>query len=68
MYYVVDSYFSNFYREFLQFILRHYGHALQHGNKYIYQCMPRMLSLWLDFGSNVPDTGKKIIDVDVGTH
>ena len=42
-------------REFLQFIIRHYGHALEYGSKYIYQCMPRMLSLWLDFGSNVPD-------------
>lgn len=42
-------------REFLQFIIRHYGHALEYGSKYIYQCMPRMLSLWLDFGCNVPD-------------
>ena len=43
--------------EFLQFIIRHYGHALEYGSKYIYQCMPRMLSLWLDFGSTVPDGG-----------
>lgn len=46
-----------FCSEFLQFIIRHYGHALEYGSKYIYQCMPRMLTLWLDFGSNVPDTG-----------
>ena len=44
-----------FYREFLQFIIRHYGHALECGSKYIYQCMPRLLSLWLDFGSNISD-------------
>ena len=42
--------------EFLQFIIRHYGKALEFGNKYIYQCMPRMLTLWLDFGSSVPDS------------
>ena len=44
-----------FSREFLQFIVRHYGHALEFGNKYIYHCMPRMLSLWMDFGANIPE-------------
>ena len=48
----------NFYSEFLQFIIRHYGRALLYGNKYIYQCMPRMLTLWLDFGSVVSDSGE----------
>jgi serine/threonine-protein kinase ATR len=50
------------YSEFLQFIIRHYGHALEYGCKYLYQCMPRLLTLWLDFGCKVPDsvsTGKK---------
>ncbi|XP_065918364.1 serine/threonine-protein kinase ATR-like isoform X5 [Dysidea avara] len=41
--------------EFLQFVLRHYGSALRYGNKYIYQCMPRLLSLWLDFGAKVTE-------------
>ena len=41
--------------EFLQFVLRHYGNALRYGNKYIYQCMPRLLSLWLDFGAKVTE-------------
>lgn len=27
--------------------------ALQFGNQYIYQAMPRMLTLWLDFGAKV---------------
>ncbi|WVQ82128.1 hypothetical protein IAT38_004256 [Cryptococcus sp. DSM 104549] len=29
---------------------KYYYQALQHGVKYIYQTMPRMLTLWLDFG------------------
>ncbi|XP_064394848.1 serine/threonine-protein kinase ATR-like [Halichondria panicea] len=45
--------------EFLLFIVRHYGNTLQYGSKFLYQCMPRLLTLWLDFGSNVPDQGKK---------
>ena len=39
----------------MQFVLRHYGSALRYGNKYIYQCMPRLLSLWLDFGAKVTE-------------
>jgi hypothetical protein len=27
-----------------------FGQALQHGTKYIYQAMPRMLTIWLDTG------------------
>eukprot|EP00731_Ephydatia_muelleri_P024256 Em0016g527a len=49
--------------EFLQFIVRHYGHALEFGNKYIYHCMPRMLSLWMDFGANIPEGNKRNADV-----
>lgn len=45
--------------EFLQFIIRHYGHALEYGSTFIYQCMPRMLTLWLDFGHGVPSSGKR---------
>ena len=44
--------------EFLQFIIRHYGHALEYGCKYLYQCMPRLLTLWLDFGGKLPDSNK----------
>ncbi len=49
-----------FYRDFLLFIVRHYGNTLQYGSKYLYQCMPRMLTVWLDFGSNVPDQGGRL--------
>ena len=29
-----------------------------YGNKYIYQSMPRMLTLWLDYGSEVTESTK----------
>lgn len=32
--------------------------ALQFGNQYIYQAMPRLLSLWLDFGAKVCECEK----------
>ena len=43
-------------------MLLHYGETLRFGNKFIYQSMPRLLSLWLDFGAEmsdpVPSSGK----------
>jgi len=36
--------------EFIKFVIKHYGISLQYGSKYIYQSLPRLLSLWLDFG------------------
>lgn len=37
----------------IRYIVLYFGKALQYGNQYIYQAMPRMLSLWLDFGAKV---------------
>lgn len=37
----------------IRYIVLNFGKALQFGNQYIYQAMPRMLSLWLDFGAKV---------------
>ncbi|KAM9708676.1 serine/threonine-protein kinase ATR isoform 1-T1 [Menidia menidia] len=37
----------------IRYIVTYFGKALQFGNQYIYQAMPRMLSLWLDFGAKV---------------
>uniref|UniRef100_A0A8C9T6S1 Serine/threonine-protein kinase ATR n=1 Tax=Scleropages formosus TaxID=113540 RepID=A0A8C9T6S1_SCLFO len=37
----------------IRYIVTFFGKALQFGNQYIYQAMPRMLSLWLDFGAKV---------------
>ena len=44
--------------DFIPFVLKHYGQSLQFGNKFIYQSMPRLLSIWLDFGAKVPDQGR----------
>ncbi|XP_069419530.1 serine/threonine-protein kinase ATR [Ovis canadensis] len=37
--------------DLIRYILLHFGRSLQYGNQFIYQSMPRMLSLWLDFGA-----------------
>nr|XP_033814332.1 serine/threonine-protein kinase ATR isoform X1 [Geotrypetes seraphini] len=39
--------------DLIRYIVLHFGRSLQYGNQYIYQSMPRMLSLWLDFGAKV---------------
>ncbi|VDN16064.1 unnamed protein product [Dibothriocephalus latus] len=35
----------------LKVALEHYGEALACGNQFIYQSMPRFLTLWLDYGA-----------------
>ena len=45
--------------DFIPFVLKHYGQSLQFGNKFIYQSMPRLLTIWLDFGATVSDQGKR---------
>uniref|UniRef100_A0A667ZE05 Serine/threonine-protein kinase ATR n=1 Tax=Myripristis murdjan TaxID=586833 RepID=A0A667ZE05_9TELE len=42
----------------IRYIVTYFGKALQFGNQYIYQAMPRMLSLWLDFGAKVYECDK----------
>ncbi|XP_024119150.1 serine/threonine-protein kinase ATR isoform X2 [Oryzias melastigma] len=42
----------------IRYIVTFFGKALQYGNQYIYQAMPRMLSLWLDFGAKVCECEK----------
>uniref|UniRef100_A0AAY5ETL9 Serine/threonine-protein kinase ATR n=1 Tax=Electrophorus electricus TaxID=8005 RepID=A0AAY5ETL9_ELEEL len=43
----------------IRYIVTYFGkYALQFGNQYIYQAMPRMLTLWLDFGAKVYDVEK----------
>ena len=52
----------NFHFRFSEFVIHvvmNFGQSLHHSNQYIYQSMPRMLSLWLDFGSAVVDQEKK---------
>ncbi|KAF8560578.1 hypothetical protein P879_05106 [Paragonimus westermani] len=36
----------------LKAALTHYGLALSYGSQFIYQSMPRLLCLWLDYGTN----------------
>ncbi|KAL2098334.1 hypothetical protein ACEWY4_007541 [Coilia grayii] len=42
----------------IHYIIMYFGKALQFGNQYIYQAMPRMLSLWLDYGAKVYEVEK----------
>ncbi|XP_058471109.1 serine/threonine-protein kinase ATR isoform X2 [Solea solea] len=42
----------------IRYIVMYFGKALHYGNQYIYQAMPRMLSLWLDFGAKVCECEK----------
>lgn len=39
-------------------MVHHFGKSLMYGCEYIYQTVPRMLSIWLDLGENV-DTDEK---------
>ncbi|KAG2462678.1 ATR kinase, partial [Polypterus senegalus] len=39
--------------DLIRYIVLFFGKSLQFGNQYIYQSMPRMLTLWLDFGAKV---------------
>ena len=50
-------------RDFLQQLVTFFGQSLTYGNQYIYQSMPRMLTLWLDFGSEVVECEKKVNEV-----
>lgn len=47
--------FSNFFFRkvagYIPFIVKYYGKALQFGNRYLYQTLPRLLTVWLDFDS-----------------
>ncbi|BDA43155.1 Serine/threonine-protein kinase ATR at C-terminar half [Coccomyxa sp. Obi] len=36
--------------ELLPELLRNYGHAVEHGNRNIYQALPRMLTIWFEYG------------------
>ncbi|XP_041373194.1 serine/threonine-protein kinase ATR-like [Gigantopelta aegis] len=45
--------------EFIIYVVKYFGQSLQYGNQYIYQSMPRLLSLWLDYGTAVVESEKK---------
>ncbi|XP_076443272.1 serine/threonine-protein kinase ATR-like isoform X2 [Babylonia areolata] len=45
--------------DFASSMVRYFGNALKYGNQHIYQAMPRMLSLWLDYGATVSNAERK---------
>ncbi|XP_072266233.1 serine/threonine-protein kinase ATR [Pyxicephalus adspersus] len=51
--------------DLIRYIVHHFGRSLQYGNQFIYQSMPRMLSLWLDFGAKVYEWEKAAADCTV---
>lgn len=42
--------------------IKHFSRAIQCGSKYIYQTVPRVLTLWLDMGED-PEANTKDLDV-----
>lgn len=46
-------------REFITRVVQFFGLSLCYGNQYIYQSMPRMLSLWLDYGAETVDSSSQ---------
>uniref|UniRef100_A0A8D9BTK4 non-specific serine/threonine protein kinase n=2 Tax=Cacopsylla melanoneura TaxID=428564 RepID=A0A8D9BTK4_9HEMI len=52
---------SEFYTNHLEFFsqtVMYFGKSLSYGTEYIYQSMPRMISLWLDFGAQLSKDAK----------
>nr|XP_022332154.1 serine/threonine-protein kinase ATR-like isoform X2 [Crassostrea virginica] len=45
--------------EVVVFVVKHFWQSLRYGNQYIYQSLPRLLSLWLDYGASVVEAEKK---------
>ncbi|KAJ2120198.1 hypothetical protein IW147_005269 [Coemansia sp. RSA 720] len=35
------------------YVVRHYGRTLMHGARYLFRALPRLLTVWLDFGANI---------------
>ncbi|XP_060578307.1 serine/threonine-protein kinase ATR-like [Ruditapes philippinarum] len=45
--------------EFVVHVVKNLATSLRYGNQFIYQSLPRLLSLWLDFGTSVVDQEKR---------
>ena len=45
--------------------IKHFSKAIQCGSKYIYQTVPRVLTLWLDMGEDTDAIPK---DLDIANH
>ena len=51
--------------EFILHVVMNLGQSLQYGCQYIYQSMPRMLSLWLDYGAELAAAEKHRNDTHI---
>lgn len=53
------------FMEILHEVLRNYGKSVLHGHKHIYQSMPRMLTIWFEYGNycsaNPAPSGNKVV-------
>ena len=49
-------------REVILRVVSNFGQSLLHGGQYIYQSMPRLLTLWLDYGTEVMEYEKSKSD------
>eukprot|EP00058_Branchiostoma_floridae_P009059 XP_002594547.1 hypothetical protein BRAFLDRAFT_104468 [Branchiostoma floridae] len=49
--------------EIILYVVTYFGRSLQYGNQHIYQSMPRLLALWLDYGAKVSDLEKDVFEV-----
>ena len=52
--------------EYVADVIRNYGSSVQHGHRHIYQSVPRLLTVWFEFGTHcVGITGKPTKQVDI---
>ena len=53
--YIYDFAFdSRHYTGSLQYyIVRHYGRAILYDTRYLFQALPRLLMIWMDFGQSI---------------
>ena len=54
--------------EYVADVIRNYGSSVQHGHRHIYQSVPRLLTVWFEFGTHcVGITGKPTKQVGINT-
>ncbi|KAA6417036.1 MAG: serine threonine- kinase ATR-like, partial [Trebouxia sp. A1-2] len=51
--------------EILPEVIRNYGLAVQYGHQHIFQSLPRLLTLWFDFGSHIKSIANRQISTAV---
>ncbi|KAI3661795.1 hypothetical protein MP638_003803 [Amoeboaphelidium occidentale] len=46
------------YSEQVAYVIKNYARSLQFGNKFLFQSLPRLLTLWLDYSEQAADSSK----------